>query len=513
MAFEPSYEKLVSSYRAKLGSTQAVIECKLPANENSNIKKVLCANAKATITGADSTSGEVKFNGVVNFQVIYETDDAQTESMDYSAEFSDKMNCEQATDNMIPVVTANIIDVNTNTNDKNVKVVAVVEINVDGITNNEVNVLVGARGEGVFENTESMNFSAYSGVASDKFEETFDLEINDNIAKVLAVCTSPFIETVTPSDKFLKLQGGVNVTITYLTADENPTIRSFEKEMEISREVALDTILENSVIQSDLSVIYSDIKVTTNIDQNSAIINLNVPVVYKGYVFNNRELEVITDVFSTENYLTVSTESVKSLISAPSKNYVSKITGSVIIDDAMPFIDEILGTCCGSVTVASSMINNNSLILEGIAYVTVVYYNKELNSNNSIMVESPFSLNLDAKNVPDNFMPIINISLGEVSARSKRGKEIEVGGNLYVYADFYNDETGAVIKEINVGEDKPENSCVLSVYVVKVGDTLWDIAKLLNVSPDMILEQNPNLVLPLVGGEKIVIYRQRECKF
>ena len=48
---------------------------------------------------------------------------------------------------------------------------------------------------------------------------------------------------------------------------------------------------------------------------------------------------------------------------------------------------------------------------------------------------------------------------------------------------------------------------------MKDGDTIWDIAKEMNVSPDMILEQNPDLELPLKAGTKIVIYKQRLIEF
>lgn len=49
MAIEPKYEKVVSSERVKLGTTQAVIECRLPASDSSEIAKILCANAKVLL--------------------------------------------------------------------------------------------------------------------------------------------------------------------------------------------------------------------------------------------------------------------------------------------------------------------------------------------------------------------------------------------------------------------------------------------------------------------------------
>jgi len=48
---------------------------------------------------------------------------------------------------------------------------------------------------------------------------------------------------------------------------------------------------------------------------------------------------------------------------------------------------------------------------------------------------------------------------------------------------------------------------------VKPNDTLWDIAKEMNVSEDLIIEQNPDIQLPLVSGSKLVIYNPKVMMF
>ena len=82
-----------------------------------------------------------------------------------------------------------------------------------------------------------------------------------------------------------------------------------------------------------------------------------------------------------------------------------------------------------------------------------------------------------------------------------------------MFADFYKTISEAVITEVSEADEKPENMCVLTIYVVKTNETIWDIAKQLNVSPDSLLEQNPQIELPLVGGEKLIVYRQKEVLF
>ncbi len=512
MAFEPNYERVASSYRSKLGSTQAIIECKLPANENTNIVKVLCANAKAYISNTEVLEGEINFNGYASFLVIYESEDG-VQSLDYSAEFKEKFKNTAIKMGDVASVTASVVDVNTSSTgaSSDIKVVAVVEISVDTITTTTANVLTGV--DGFFSQTEMLSFASLVSSMNEKFDVSGEVDIRDSVFKVLSVCPSVFLDSAIPNSSFVALKGGVNLNICYLTNSETPEIRSYQTTIDFSQELANTQVNNTSALQSMLNLLSNDITINTKLTDDVAQVNLVIPLQYVGYVFQTNQTDAVTDIFSTEHFVNLNTQSLTSIVNEPSSTYTEKISGSVVLDDAAPFIDEILGNCCNHVVLANSTMSDGTLVVEGIAYTTVMYWNKENASNQSIEVEIPFSLNLMTTNLSADSTPLVSIALGDVLTRSKRGREIEVNATLYVFSDFYNENTEAVISQITIGEEKPESDCVLSIYIAKPNDTLWDIAKELNVSPDMILEQNESLQLPLVGGERILIYRQREILF
>lgn len=511
MAIEPKYERLVSSERKKLGVTQSVIECCLPANDSNEIKKVMCANAKSFILNSEAQNGEVVFNGNVNFQVIYENENGEFNGLDYTADFKDKFLNDEINMLSTPVVTSSVVDVNTSISGQDVKVVAIVEITVEIIKNTENNSLMLVSGDNVYYNTDTIKVSNFIGVLLSKFENGYDIEIKDNVLKVLEVTCSPYIETVIPQEKFAKVVGGANIDICYVSSGETNMLRTHQTKVTFTEEVALEQLTEKSCVQSYLNINNSLIKITTNIDVDYAVVNLNLPYEYAGYAFNEREVEVVNDIFSTENFLRVNTESFNTVKCGGKLNLESKVSGSVESDDKS--YDEVLGTCCNTVTIATSFIEMGNLILEGVASTTVLYFNKETNSTYSTVVEMPFSLSEPANDLTENFMPVVNVSLGEITAKIKRGRDLEVSATLFVYTDFYSVNPEAVITDISVLEDKPECEAVLTIYVVKTGETIWDIAKQLNVNPDSLLEQNPQVLLPLVGGEKFIVYRQREMQF
>lgn len=511
MAIQPKYERVVSSERKKLGVTQSVIECRLPANDSNEIKKVMCANAKSFIINSEVGNGEVNFNGNVNFQVIYESENGEFNGLDYTADFKDKFLNSEINMLSVPVITCSVVDVNTAVNGQDVKVVAIVEICVEVIKNTESNSLVAVAGDNVFYNTDTIKVSNFIGVLLNKFENGYDIEIKDNVLKVLEVSCSPYIESVVSEDKFAKVVGGANIDICYVSSGEPNMLRTHQTKVSFAEEVALDGLTENSCVQSFLNINNSLIKITTNIDVDYAVVNLNLPYEYVGYAFNEREIEIVNDLFSTENFLKVNTESFNTIKCGGKLNLESKVSGSIENEDRS--YDEVLGTCCNTVTLATSFVEDGNLILEGVASTTVLYFNKETNSTYSTVVEMPFSLTEPVKNLTENYVPIVNVSLGEITAKIKRGKDLEVSATLFVYSDFYLINPEAVITEVSVLEDKPECEAVLTIYVVKAGETIWDIAKQLNVNPDSLLEQNPQILLPLIGGEKLIVYRQQEMLF
>ena len=235
MAFEPSYESLVSSSRKRLGVTQVVVESKLPLNEGTNVVKVLCANAKAYINGSEIIGRDVNYNGAVSFQVIYLDEKNAPQGMDYTAEFRDKYALDQEISATV-VLESNVVEVKYQVAGNDVKVVAIIEITIDGIISNNVEALVAINSENTFARSEVLDFESFAGVAMNKFEVVQDVEIKDSIQKILSFCPNVYVNKVVVNDKFLTLNGGINIDICYISDEESSVLRSYQTAFEFSED-------------------------------------------------------------------------------------------------------------------------------------------------------------------------------------------------------------------------------------------------------------------------------------
>ena len=470
----------------------------------------MCADARAYIGSAESMNGEITFNGFVNFQVIY--DGAAPQGMDYTAEFKDKYQNSEIAPSSVPVLSCSVVNVNTSIVGADVKITAIVEITVDIIETEEYNVLIEADTNNIFSKTDTLNYSIYVGNVKNRFVQNFDIEIDESVSKVLGVCANAQLTVVTPKTEFAEVKGIIIVTISYLPASENAVVKIIQKQMEFSQEIPLKEIEEGSFLNSAINVLSGDIKVTTNIEESLAVVNLDIPLMFEGYVFNPNSINYVTDLFAIGNFVNVDTESLIMLQKANSEAFEERFDASVTIDDTMQLIDDIIGVCDKNVIIASQSIANNTLNIEGINTITVLYLNKETNNINSVSIESPFSLSFNVDGI-EGLTPDVQIVMGEVAAKGKRGNEIEATGDQYIYVNFFGSDTDGIITSIKIGEERNQYMAPLMLYIAKPGDTLWDVAKNLYVSPDLIIQQNPDLEFPLKGGERIRVYRQRMVDF
>ena len=346
---------------------------------------------------------------------------------------------------------------------------------------------------------------------SERYELSQDVEINDGVSRVLSVTPSVTLDSVKPNMDYATVSGNVVVDMCYLTNEELPKVRSYTTTLDFSMEVALANLNSDSYIQSDVAINTTDIKVTSNIENDKAVINLVLPVLYRGYAYNKNNLDIVSDIYSTTNELNVSSASVMSIEPSDVLTSMEKISGNVQIEDS--FVDEILGNCCNYVTITNTYMEEDGVVVEGVANSTVLYYNKEDNQKNSVMVEMPFSVRVKGDNYNDNYFALVNCVLSDVTTKCKRGQEIEVNAKLYFYVDVYTNEVNAVINEVSEGDAREDNPCALRIYVVKDNESLWDVAKELGTSEDELIMQNPNLELPLKAGDRVFMYYQRVMEF
>ena len=505
MVFEPKFTKVVSSTRKTVGCMQTVVEIKLPTADT-GIASVLSVGAKSVVVNNEVVGKDIVFNGVVDFQAVYRAESIS--AVDYSAEFRDKFVTTETIDGEL-ILSSSIIDVTSSIVGGGIRVVAVVEVTIDQIVNENLSVLTAVDGDDIHISNNEMNYSTYIGKANEKFDVNVDIELA-GVANVLMVTPMVSVYSVEPRENYLVVSGKVDLDICAQTGDNVNSLATYYKNNDFSWEVAYDGINNNAIIQSIVNIVYNEVKVSTFVENGVANLSVVVPVNYMGFVFKQNQLETIEDVYLEKNYLSITCENFRTIDCGGSISFKDNISGTATIQDTAPFIDDVLAVCTSNVVVASSRVEDGKLSVEGVANSTVAYYTKDTGEITAVQVEMPFSIE---KRVDYPQATIVTVALENISARSKRGKEIEVSAELNIFVDLAQENSGVVITEVVLGEEKKIDDCALQIYVVKPNQTVWDIAKELSVSQELIMEQNESISLPLKAGDKIVIYKTNLMKY
>ncbi len=241
---------------------------------------------------------------------------------------------------------------------------------------------------------------------------------------------------------------------------------------------------------------------------NGTSIDMPMEVCYK--VIARQDCECIEDAYSTEYEVNFTTQSIAQTKYLPCKYYDETIMSTVAVEDQTTPIDKIVGAIGDNINIISTNISGKEISIEGIALVDVIYKSEEDDKevNNSIIVDVPFVLNLGYEDLQDGDSIIPRIIFGEITAKVRKG-QLEIVALLKTHLCVSRNKVSAIITEINLGEPKTETFCPLEIYVVRPDQTIWDIGKQLNISAEELLAQNEDISLPLVGGEKLIVYRKR----
>ena len=91
----------------------------------------------------------------------------------------------------------------------------------------------------------------------------------------------------------------------------------------------------------------------------------------------------------------------------------------------------------------------------------------------------------------------------------KKGRDVFVDAVVCVYTNVCKSNQAALISQLEYKEELPAKDCAIEIYFGKAGESVWDIAKSLNVTPEKIYNQNPDVSEVLENDQKLAVYYQK----
>jgi NADH:ubiquinone oxidoreductase subunit B-like Fe-S oxidoreductase len=499
---EVKFGEIKTQFKKQLANSQVMLDFTVEGKDGKRIKKVLSLITDPKITSVDALNGEAVVGGRVNYKVLYLNEDDEIVPLDYFADYTDRMASAEILPSSTLKVKTSIADVSVKENE-NISVSIVLENTLYAIVGESLPV-VRELPENYFGDRAKVTVQAYGDELKSAFEVAEESAAGGSVDRILSFETAVAVNGITIESGVATVKGYMYATVFYVLSGGAFQNKYFE--IPFSHEQAVPQGID---LRADYSAHVKSAKTVLTGTEDSNIIRVEGIIEIELSVVYSAEEEVVTDVFSLNHELAVTTAKTVKPILAANVYFGESVTGSIELDAGIPLVNDILGYTGARNTIAALRSERDRATVEGVASVAVLYRDPE-DVIQSVNVEIPYSVNVrDTAFSEGDTLDGSAIAVA-ASARRKKDREIEVSVELFFGIEVYKAETVETVSEITEGDEKSVATAAVSLYNVGENESLWEIAKALSCTPSEILTQNPELVLPAKTPVRVALFRVAE---
>lgn len=490
--------KLTFLSKGRLDEEQVMVETIFNVPD---MKKVLWSEAEAELETVDVGNGEVSFSGQTQFFITYLDQENKIKAFDNTVPFLSKIK----NDNLTPETQVNLyacvsgVDCNASKG----KTQCFVSINGAYLLQADTEILCGGDDKTIVK-TEELSAQELLRAETVRFNEEISYPLTDKMENILAVRSRVCTKNIEANENFFLLTAEIHTCIKYLTiSDEIEKISTVNFTEQVRREIEVSGLTEEDVVEAVACVEQSLYKYELDKETNKILINVPIKVQYRAS--SRVVIPSVVDMFSLSHQISAVTSSVSKAEILKSEFFENKIEGSVQIDVSEPRIDKVVGFSNPNVVVSEFNLVDDLLQVNGIIDFSIAFLNDEFEEITSQSHQIPFKIDLRIEDV--SVVPsLVTACLTDTDIIVRRGREIYLDAKLKTMVQMKKDSIDAVLTDVEFGEELPVKTHAIEIYFGQKGDDLWSIAKEMKIKPDTIVEQNPELILPLEEPENIVVY-------
>ena len=275
----------------------------------------------------------------------------------------------------------------------------------------------------------------------------------------------------------------INIKILYVDDIETGEINTIEYSIPVNETIDAQGIMDDNVCKIIPEIVSHEEKIASDSDSPSNLISEDIKIMVTAFVFQNDEVSVISDAYSTDYNVELSTENIS--LSKFSKMLCENVSYEETCDISTSKIIDIW-TDSSSVTFSNSSLNSkvNICVLALDSDFIPFYFERELqfstelndDLSNQNLSQSHFYLSVQKVDYK-----ILNKDSIEIKLKAQIFYNLCSAENLQIVSEIYSDNSSKREKDPNVS---------LIIYYADAGENLWDIAKNYCTTIDKIKDEN-----------------------
>ena len=311
-------------------------------------------------------------------------------------------------------------------------------------------------------------------------------------------------------DEKLLINGEIKVFFLYEGEGEEHPIRWYETTIPLNGEIDCHGCEDGFIPEVTTRITHIDVEVRPDFDGEERVVGLELPLELQIKLYEQEHIDVVSDVYGIQNDITALTKK------GHYKNLLIRNNGKFTLNDRLKIDGEtgrILQICHseGSVQVDDMTRKENGIEIQGDVLVKTLYVtNDDERPFASTEGTVPFTYHIDVPDMRDDSEKKIHMQVSDINASMIDSETIDVKMNIMASAIVFQPLEEDIITQIQVKDLDPDYMKDLPsivVYVVKDGDTLWQIGKKYYVSVNQIKEMNGLSSDTIRKGDKLLLVK------
>ncbi len=482
-----------------LATSEFAVNASIAVDLEKPLKKILSISCTADVTSQEKVDADFSMLGKTQINVIYQSESGKVESLSSVADWQNTLKA--AGEELIAKVS--VVETQVEKESAGEIVINVLHnAIVSGNISTNLAVLPTLEDHYVTD-TKPITIKQQVSSGADKFVVADNTEITLSSAEIISCDASAAVKSAVAGIDQVTVEGIVDIKILYSTENGTNTIN---KRADFRQEIASLHALPGSEASAIVNI--SSITATAEIGEKT---NFVVAVGLSSTVatYAETQFDVVTDAFSLTKNIDITTECVECEAYAGSKYYSDTIPCVVQLEATG--VDEVVCAAAPKISIARSVVENGQLVIEGVLTSNLIYKDNQAETINAANINCPFISKTECQYSGSVQNLVASPLITSVKVRS--GKEAEIVFDLSVQATIISDNYFEYVTSITETGDREINSNAISIYVTKSGESLFEVARALGVSPEAISEQNTIEGNTFEAGQRIFVYNPLNVEF
>lgn len=505
MNFESNIKSLNFCETVFESATEQSVECEFNLPDYCpEIKRIIKCCLTANLTSVQRLEG--KINAQVNacVRVIYIGENNKVSAYEQTQPVQKTFESDKVKGESVVSVRVNTDYVNCRaTSPRRVDIKAMLTFVFKMISKGDERILTSASECGIQTLEKDYSYCDLKALAEKSFNLTEVAEIASDKPSVGRILDSSAYISVTDSkiiNNKMLLKGECFIRICYLS-DGEFSVELAEHSIPVSQIVEIDGITDNCETNLDVGV--TACEVITKIDSTgeSRLFDLNIRASATVTAFENSEVTLISDLYSTKFKADNSVKYIN--IMSANTNFSNTFTNKVTLESIGVSVDKVCAAWCDGLKYNYSH-KNGKCVIQGNYQANVMYSDSEKQIG-MIQKSVDFEYPVDLKENAESIVCYPSLQIGACSCSTSGESRLELRTELFVSGKILSLQNVKCIESARLSEnvERAEKSA-LTIYFSDSKERVWDIAKRYNTSVQAVMEEN-ELDSDVVENKRILL--------